>query len=207
MNLKTLLFVFVGLLAVAGVVVAMNLSSGSQTTFQGGTTGSKLPRAIPEGRANPFDVVPAAEADSRATSNNTLAREALVGTDTRAYTAAPVIQLEGTSGDNVDPMADAIVSQNEPSPTPEPRTPVPVGTISDLLEIVKAPDVDYQVEPQQIVEEAPVVVEQAPEPDPNMLNLLMSLTQQNQGPNVVIDSFDQGPDRGSSPMQSQDFRN
>lgn len=206
MNLKTILIIFVGLLSVAGAVIAMSIGSGSSSSFEGGMAGSTLPRAIPQGRAGLFDKVPAEEADNRATINNTLAQEALAAQDLKAYTAAPVIQIEGTSGDGKDPMAGAIVSQEEGAEEESSlfgfRMPfsLPVDAIDPEIEVATAPNVNYKVQEQEVVEPEPVA------PDTATLDFMMGLTRQNQGPSVVVDSFNQKRDSGASPMQSQDFR-
>lgn len=202
MNLKTLLIIFFGLLAVAGAVVVMSISSGSSSSFEGGLTDSRLPRAIPQGRANPFDVVPAEEADNRATANNQMAAETIAATATRAYTASPVIQIEGTSGDGRDPMADQLVEQEKIETVPVATGfAVPVEPIDPALEVTTAPEIDYRV---QAVEEAETV--EPAVPDTSTLDIMMGLTRGSAGPRVVIDSYDSGRERGSSPMQSQEFR-
>lgn len=204
MNLKTLLIIFFGLLAVAGAVVMMSISSGTTNSYEGGMSASKLPRAIPEGRANPFDVVPADEADNRATANNLMAQEAIAATQTRAYTAAPVIQIEGTSGDGRDPMADALVERDDIVTKPVATGfAIPVETIDPALEVTTAPDVDYRV---QAAAQAETVVEEPVTPDTSTLDIMMGLTRGSSGPKVVIDSYDGGRERGASPMQSQEFR-
>lgn len=204
MNLKTLLIIFFGLLAVAGAVVMMSISSGTSNSFKGGMSDSRLPRAIPEGRANPFDVVPADEADNRATANNLMAQEVIAATQTRAYTAAPVIQIEGTSGDGRDPMADALVQQKTiETPPVETNFAIPVKTIDPSLEITTAPNVDYRV---QSTPQSEPVVQEPVTPDPSTFDIMMGLTRGTSGPRVVIDSYDGGRERGVSPMQSQEFR-
>lgn len=202
MNLKTLLIIFFGLLAVAGAVVVMSISSGSSTSFEGGANDTRLPRAIPEGRANPFDVVPADEADNRATANNQMAADAIATTQTKAYTAAPVIQIEGTSGDATDPMADRLVEQEKVETIPvQTGFAVPVEPIDSDIEVTTAPEVDYKVQEPAAAEPAA-----PPTPDPSTLSIMMGLTRGNAGPRVVIDNYDQGRDRGASPMQAQEFR-
>lgn len=201
MNLKTLLIIFFGLLAVAGAVVVMSVSSSSTSSFEGGLSESRLPRAIPQGRANPFDVVPAEEADNRATANNQMAAETIAATATKAYTASPVIQLEGTSGDVLDPMADQLVEQDKTATVPPIKSyAVPVATIDPALEVTTAPDIDYRVK----ADDAQPVVQALP--DTTTLDVMMGLTRAPTGPKVVIDNYDRGRERGSSPMQSQEFR-
>ena len=201
MNLKVILFIFMGALMVVGVIVAMNVYSGGGGSFEGGMSTSALPRDIPQGRANPFDVVPADEADNRATANTLLAEEAIAGSETKAYTAAPVIQIEGNSGDAKDPMADQLVPQDveEAPPAQSKIVNIPIEPIETDLEVATPPEVDYQI--QQTDEAAEPAA-----PNPSTMGIMMGLTRGTAGPRVVIDTFDQNRDRGASPFQAQEFK-
>jgi len=200
MNLKVILFIFLGALMVVGVVVMMNIYSGGGAGFEGGMSPSALPRNIPQGRANPFDVVPADEADNRATANTLLAEEAIADAGTKAYTAAPVIQIEGNSGDAQDPMADQFVAQEveEVTPAQSKIVNIPVEPIEADLEVATAPEVDYQVQPTDQAAEPAA-------PNPSTMGIMMGLMRGKAGPRVVIETFDQDRDRGASPFQAQEF--
>jgi len=139
-SIKVIGAVSAAVLVATGAIVGMNVlaGGGDEKKFTGGVNGSKLARELPNANADPFQVIDdATEADRRATSNRELAEQAVADTRQPSYTAPPVIQMEGSSGDAADPMADALVDQEEkPKIEAEPV---------EEIKPVAAPKRDYKI--------------------------------------------------------------
>ena len=195
-NMKTILLASGGIGVAFAAIIGMNIAASTKDAegFAGGVSEQKLPRQLPESNADPFTVIADEdEAARRATSNRAIAEGELSKVEgVTAYTAPPVIQLEGSSGDAFDPMAAALVDQEEP--------PAPVEM--EQIEPVKAPKREYKVP------EAPEPVAVAPEPvppsDPYQLEIMRRALMGNRNFGVTIQQF-KDDTQGVAPMTVQKF--
>lgn len=195
-NMKTILLASGGIGVAFAAIIGMNIAASTKDAegFAGGVSEQKLPRQLPESNADPFTVIADEdEAARRATSNRTIAEDELRKVEgVTAYTAPPVIQLEGSSGDEFDPMAAALVDQEEPP------TPVEV----EPIEPVKAPEREYKVP------EAPEPVAVAPEPvppsDPYQMEIMRRALMGKRNFGVTIQQFKDDTE-GVAPMTVQKF--
>ena len=195
-NMKTILLASGGIGVAFAAIIGMNIAASTKDAegFAGGVSEQKLPRQLPESNADPFTVIADEdEAARRATSNRTIAEDELRKVEgVTAYTAPPVIQLEGSSGDEFDPMAAALVDQEEPP------TPVEV----EKIEPVKAAEREYKVP------EAPEPVAVAPEPvppsDPYQMEIMRRALMGKRNFGVTIQQFKDDTE-GVAPMTVQKF--
>lgn len=198
-NMKTIAFISCGVVAAFGVIIGMNVGASTQSEegFEGGVTEQRLSRQLPESNADPFQVISDEdEAARRATSNRRIADEELLTLDSnQSYTAPPVIHMEGSSGDGLDPMASAIV--------PEEVRPAPVALEQPVIEPVQAPERDYKV-PEQ-AEATPEEAEQAPA-DTLALEALLRSMQNSTGQRVSIQTFPDQGGRGNIPMTVKEYQ-
>ena len=194
-NMKTIALVSGGVVVAFAAIIGMNMvaSNTEDENFAGGVSQQKLPRQLPESNADPFQVISDEdEAARRATSNRRIAEEEIrqVG-DVPAYTAPPVIQLEGSSGDSSDPMASALVDQKD-RPTPEELDQA-------VIEPVKPPEREYKVpKTQGVTATAPT--------DPLMDAMVRSALMGNRFHGVNIQTFSAPDGPGRVPMTLQEFK-
>lgn len=196
-NMKTIVLASVGTLTAFGAIIGMNVaaSDSSTETFGGGVSQQTLPRQLPESHADPFQVISDEdEAARRATSNRKIAESESGGTP--AYTAPPVIQLEGTFGDSSDPMAGALVKKVDPRPAPE---ALEVATI----EPVAAPKREYKVPetPQATATPAPSSTS-----DPLAEAALRGALLNGRHQAVSIQTYSPPQSRSVAPMVLQEFK-
>lgn len=201
-NIKTIGLISAGVAVAFGSIVVMNIAaSGSDAdNFEGGVSQQALPRQLPESNADPFQVIADQdEASRRATSNRAVAAEEIARNGGQpSYTAPPVIQMEGNSGDAYDPMAGAWVDQNE--------TPMPEALAETQIEPVRAPEVDYKVP-----ETAPVATQEvttAPTPTNNADDLLlraMLAGGRSSSQSISINTFTPPENTGQAPMVIMEF--
>lgn len=197
-NMKTIVLVSGGVVAAFVAIIAMNMAASNQDDegFAGGVSAQQLPRQLPESNADPFQVISDEdEAARRATSNRLIADEA-VNSDgaLAAYTAPPVIQLEGSSGDGSDPMASALVDQEEPQ---EPR-PTPEELEQAVIEPVKPPERDYKVPETEGVTATATS-------DPFLDEVIRRALMSNRSHGVNIQTFSAPDGPGRVPMTLQEF--
>ncbi len=195
-NMKTIALVSGGVVVAFVAIIGMNMvaSNTEEESFAGGVSQQKLPRQLPESNADPFQVISDEdEAARRATSNRRIAEEEIrqVG-DVPAYTAPPVIQLEGSSGDSSDPMASALVDQKD-RPTPEELDQA-------VIEPVKPPEREYKVpaETQGVTATATA--------DPFMDAMVRRALMGNRFHGVNIQTFSAPDGPGRIPMTLQEFK-
>lgn len=195
-NMKTILLASGGIAVAFAAIIGMNIAASTKDAegFAGGVSEQKLPRQLPESNADPFTVISDEdEAARRATSNRSIADDELSKVEgATAYTAPPVIQLEGNSGDALDPMAAALVDQKE--------APEPVEM--EQIEPVKAPEREYKVP------ETPEPVAVAPEPvppsDPYQMEIMRRALMGQRNFGVTIQQF-KDDTQGVAPMTVQKF--
>ena len=195
-NMKTILLASGGVGVAFAAIIGMNMAASTKDaeSFAGGVSEQQLPRQLPESNADPFAVIADEdEAARRATSNRTIAKDELSKTEgIAAYTAPPVIQLEGSSGDAFDPMAAALVDQEEP--------PKPVEM--EQIEPVKAPEREYKVpETPKAAEATPQTL---PPSDPYQMEMIRRALMGQRKFGVTIQQFEDDA-QGVSPMTVQKF--
>jgi hypothetical protein len=183
-NIKTIGMIAGGVVIAFGAIVVMNIGASNRggEGFNGGVSNQQFPRQLPEANADPFQVISdEEEAARRATSNSTLARDEVAASNGTmpSYTAPPVIQSQGSSGDANDPMAGAIVKGEGVS--------MPDTLAETAIEPVKAPEVEYKV-PERQAAAAPVKSSGTYNPGTNELLLRgMMNGKTNQG--ISINSY------------------
>lgn len=196
-NMKTIALVSGGVVVAFAAIIGMNMVASDKEgeNFAGGVSQQRLPRQLPESNADPFQVIADEdEAARRATSNRRIAEEEIrqVG-DVPAYTAPPVIQLEGSSGDSSDPMASALVDQ-EDRPTPEELEQA-------VIEPVKPPEREYKVpETEGVTATATATT------DPFMDAMVRRALMGNRQHGVNIQTFSAPDKPGLVPMTLQEFK-
>lgn len=194
-NMKTIGLVSGGVVVAFVAIIGMNMAASNkdEESFAGGVSEQKLPRQLPESNADPFQVISDEdEAARRATSNRRIAEEEIrkVG-DLPAYTAPPVIQLEGSSGDGSDPMASALVDQEE-RPTPEELEQA-------VIEPVKPPEREYKVPETEGVAATTTT-------DPFTDAMIRRALMGNKFHGVNIQTFNAPDGPGRVPMTLQEFK-
>ncbi|WP_273794829.1 DotG/IcmE/VirB10 family protein [Brucella intermedia] len=192
-NMKTIALVSGGVVVAFVAIIGMNMAASNKDdeSFAGGVSQQRLPRQLPESNADPFQVIADEdEAAKRATSNKRVADEEIrkVGEVVPAYTAPPVIQLEGSSGDSSDPMASALVDQRDR----------PTELEQAKIEPVKPAKREYKV---------PESTARAPASSGNPLEdeLIRRALIGTRSYGVSIQTFSNNDDRGYSPMTIQQF--
>jgi hypothetical protein len=195
-NMKTILLASGGIGVAFAAIIGMNMAASTKGSerFAGGVSAQKLPRQLPESNADPFAVIADEdEAARRATSNRTIADDELRKVEgVTAYTAPPVIHLEGSSGDAFDPMGAALVDQEEP--------PEPVEM--EQIEPVKAPEREYKV--PEVPEPVAVAPEPVPPSDPYQMEILRRALMGQRNFGVTIQQF-KDDTKSVAPMTVQKF--
>ncbi|WP_299592568.1 TrbI/VirB10 family protein [uncultured Tateyamaria sp.] len=200
-SMKSIAIVSGGVVAVVGVIVAMNVVAGDQdtATFDGGVSAQALPRQLPESNADPFQVISdTEEAARRATSNRNVAEEEIARSEgaLQSYTAPPVIQLQGTSGDRSDPMADAFVTDSR-KPAAEPLA---------KIEPVRPPNVAYKVPVQEVEASTNATPPVTGSPDQWVDDLLRrSMMQGRQSQGISINTYSGSGAGNRVPMNILEF--
>lgn len=189
-SLKTIGIVAAGVTVAIGAVAAMNIGASRQKTeFEGGITPTTLARSAPVLSQDMFRKVDAEEADRRATANGTLAEETMKASDATSYTAKPVIQLQGTTGDANDPAGR--------QPRADSGLAVNVEAVKPV-EVVKAPETDYKVRDSAAAQPARPV-------DPSLINALRRGSSRG-APSIAIESYREDRQRGTAPISAQQWR-
>lgn len=200
-NMKTILLISGGVVAAFGAIIVMNIAASNTDAenFGGGVSQQTLPRQLPESNADPFQVISDEdEAARRATSNRNIADETIKGSGgaLQSYTAPPVIQMEGSSGDAQDPMAGAFVND---------AAPVPEALAETAIEPVRAPEIEYKVPETTVTESAPVTGATGGDPlTDNLLRRALLNGSRQQG--ISINSYNHDGGNGRVPMTIMEFQ-